>query len=49
MKDQRIKGALTNAAAAAVAAAAATPTIGPAVSGNNGWVVVPRPDPSRLS
>lgn len=48
MKDQRIKGALTNAAAAA-AAAAATPTIGPAVSGNNGWVVVPRPDPSRLS
>ncbi|XP_029170810.1 mitogen-activated protein kinase kinase kinase 7-like [Nylanderia fulva] len=47
MKDQRIKGALTNAAAAA--AATATPTIGPAVSGNNGWVVVPRPDPSRLS
>jgi len=40
MKDQR--GALTSAAAA--------PTIGPAVSGNNGWVVVPhRQDPSRLS
>ncbi|XP_071631322.1 mitogen-activated protein kinase kinase kinase 7 [Temnothorax longispinosus] len=40
MKDQR--GALTSAAAAS--------TIGPAVSGNNGWVVVPhRQDPSRLS
>ncbi|KYN15076.1 Mitogen-activated protein kinase kinase kinase 7 [Trachymyrmex cornetzi] len=40
MKDQR--GALTSATVA--------PTIGPAVSGNNGWVVVPhRQDPSRLS
>ncbi|KAL0117825.1 hypothetical protein PUN28_008902 [Cardiocondyla obscurior] len=40
MKDQR--GALTNAAA--------TSAIGPAVPGNNGWVVVPhRQDPSRLS
>ncbi|EZA49357.1 mitogen-activated protein kinase kinase kinase 7 [Ooceraea biroi] len=42
MKDQRINGVLTNAAAAA-------PPVGPAVSGNNGWVVVPRQDPSRLS
>lgn len=40
MKDQRINGALTNASA---------PTIVPAVPGNNGWVVVPRQDPSRLS
>lgn len=44
MKDQGINGALTSAATAAAA-----PTIGPAVSGNNGWVVVPRQDPSRLS
>ncbi|XP_012229560.1 mitogen-activated protein kinase kinase kinase 7-like [Linepithema humile] len=44
MKDQRINGALTSAATAAAA-----PTIGPAVSGNNGWVVVPCQDPSRLS
>lgn len=44
MKDQRLNGALTNAATASAA-----PTIGPAVSGNNGWVVVPRQDPSRLS
>ncbi|KAH0951432.1 hypothetical protein HN011_009385 [Eciton burchellii] len=42
MKDQRINGALTNAATTA-------PPVGPAVSGNNGWVVVPRQDPSRLS
>ncbi|XP_025160622.1 mitogen-activated protein kinase kinase kinase 7 isoform X2 [Harpegnathos saltator] len=40
MKDQRLNGALTNAGA---------PTLAPAVSGNNGWVVVPRQDPSRLS
>lgn len=41
MKAQRINGALTNAGG---------PTIPPAVSGNNGWVVVPsRQDLSRLS
>ncbi|XP_014489241.1 PREDICTED: mitogen-activated protein kinase kinase kinase 7-like [Dinoponera quadriceps] len=40
MKDQRVNGALTNANA---------PMIAPAVSGNNGWVRVPRQDPSRLS